>query len=86
MTSFRKNTELPKETYTFIGKREVWKTEIEEVMDKLKKSENELVKREVFFFFFLLLLSVISKINTNTSLFHLGCAKEKRRGVAEAGT
>ena len=52
MTSFRKNTELPKETYTFIGKREVWKTEIEEVMDKLKKSENELVKREVFFFFF----------------------------------
>ena len=48
--SFRKNTELPKETYTFIGKREIWKTEIEEVMDNLKKSENELVKREVLLF------------------------------------
>lgn len=47
LKTFRKYAELPKETQTFLGSKDIWKTEIEEVMEILKKSENEIVRREV---------------------------------------
>ena len=43
-----KTANLPGETLTFIGSKDTWKGEIEEVMSGLKNLEDDLPRREVF--------------------------------------
>jgi len=47
LKSFQKEKRLCEETNTFIGNKNIWKIEIEKVMENLKSLEGEMYKREV---------------------------------------